>query len=543
MTLRHLLGLALVVSSVFAALPQRAEAGGLFLTDRGVRPLSRGFAFVAGADDPQALWYNPAGLAYSGQQFLFDATLTFLRADFTRIDSGGNVLPTVDVDAAKLPIPMIAYSHPVREDLVLAFGIHAPNASLLRWPRGVSAQGGTCDATSDPSADCEAAPQRYSLYSLEGSAFVNLTPAVAYRPIPELSLGVGLHLLVGRFVGETAISACDGFLCTQPENPEWDGVAQFDLNPIVHPGFTIGATYDADVVRIGASMVWWPGAISGEADLNVRLPSAPLFNGARVEGDKARLELDLPLILRAGVEVRPTPRFRVEAALVWEHWSTQKAAKITPDDVWIRDAVAIGDYQVGPIEIPRNMNDVWSLRLGGTAEVIPDRLEVSAGVNYENSSFDDAYLTPLTLDARKVVVALGASVRVTDTVFVDVSYGHVFMADPSVRNSAVPQNNPIRPPRSPDVPASSGGAVYIGNGDYDMEADIVGIGMRWQVDAVSAPAPAEPEVDAPAPDAAPEASDEAWPRADEPADSDGPTDPAEPENSTSDGGERPWYDR
>lgn len=477
----------LLAASLLAAalLPSRASAGGLFLTDRGARPLSRGFALVAGADDPQAIWYNPAGLSWSGQQLLFDATLTFLRASYERVDGGGNVLPSVDANAAPLPIPMLAYSHPIN-DWTIGLGLFAPNASLLRWPRGVRADGGSCDFTGDDADDpgCQPAPQRYSLYSLEGSAFVNVSPAVAWQPIEGFSVGLGMHLLVGSFVGETAISSCDGFVCSQPENPEWDGLARFELSPIIHPGLSGGLTYDAGVVRVGASFAWWPKAVSGDARLQVRLPSAPLFDGARVEGDKARLELALPFMLRGGVELRPTRGLRIEAALVWEHWATQRAAKITPKDVWIRDAVAIGDYQVGPIDIPRRMNDVYSVRLGGSYR-FADRVEVSLGVNYENSSFDDAYLTPLTLDSSKWITALGVSVQVTEGVWFDVSYAHVFLQDRNVTTSQVPQPNPIRPPRNPDVPPTAGGTVFVGNGRYDMEADVVGVGLRWQIDAPS----------------------------------------------------------
>lgn len=483
------LALLAFVAALAPALP--AEAGGLFLTDRGARPLGRGFAFVAGADDPQSLWYNPAGLGWSEQQLLLDATLTFFYGSFTRTDSGGNVLAPVDIDAAVLPIPMLAYSHPVG-DFTLGLGVHAPNATLLRWPRGVSTGGGTCNATtaegaSDPT--CEPAPQRYSLYSLEGSAFVNVTPAVAWRR-GGFAIGAGMHLLLGSFVGETAISACDGTLCSQPEDPEWDGVARFTLSPIIHPGVTLGVTYDAGPVRIGASFVWWPKAISGDAELDVRLPAAPLFDGAVVDGNKARLELSIPIILRAGVEARPIRGLRVEAALVYERWSMQDAAKITPRNVWIRDAVAIGDYQVGPIEIPRNMNDVWSIRLGGSYALWEDRLQVSAGVNYETSSFDDAYLSPLTLDSGKLIVGLGASVEVKDGLWLDVSYAHVFIQDREVRDSRVPQPNPIRPPRNPDIDPNAGGAVYVGNGDYQMEADIVGVGLRWMVGAGAEPSAA-----------------------------------------------------
>lgn len=495
-----------LVATLAPAVP--VEAGGLFLTDRGTRPLGRGFAFVAGADDPQALWYNPAGLAWSEQQFLLDATLTFFYGSYTRIDSGGNALDAVGIDAAPLPIPMIAYSHPVG-DFTLGFGVHAPNATLLRWPYGVRASGGTCDATTLEGASdlgCDAAPQRYSLYSLEGSAFMNVTSALAWRR-GGLSIGGGVHLLLGSFVGETAISACDGTLCSQPEDPEWDGVARFKLSPIVHPGLTLGLTYDAGAVRIGASLVWWPRAIRGDAVLDVRLPAAPLFDGASVDGNKARLELAMPFIFRAGVEARPVRGLRVELAVVYERWSMQDAAKITPRNMWIRDAVAIGDYQVGPLEIPRNMNDVWSVRLGGSHALLDDRMQVSAGVNYETSSFDDAYLSPLTLDTGKVVLGLGASVEVTEGVWIDVSYAHVFLRDREVRDSRVPQPNPIRPPRNPDLEPNAGGTAYVGNGDYRMEADVVGLGLRWQIGRVAGSTPAEAP---PGEGDAPSAPQNAW---------------------------------
>src|SRR5512139_3448822 len=111
---RHLALLA-VLSILLAS--TRASAGGLWLTDRGVVPMGRGFAMVAGANDPQALWYNPAGLAWSGQQLLFDASLTVLNGNYTRIDGGGNTLPTIAIDHSILPLPMIGFSQPVNEQV------------------------------------------------------------------------------------------------------------------------------------------------------------------------------------------------------------------------------------------------------------------------------------------------------------------------------------------------------------------------------------------------------------------------------------------
>src|SRR5205814_4654165 len=64
-------------SALFALLVCAASAGdahgaGLYFSDRGVRPLARGGAFVAGADDLGAVWYNPAGLADAGTTLFAD---------------------------------------------------------------------------------------------------------------------------------------------------------------------------------------------------------------------------------------------------------------------------------------------------------------------------------------------------------------------------------------------------------------------------------------------------------------------------------------
>src|ERR1700691_3535901 len=56
---RH--GTALLCAVTLSVGAGEARASGLYFSDRGVRPLGRGGAFVAGADDLGAIWYNPAG--------------------------------------------------------------------------------------------------------------------------------------------------------------------------------------------------------------------------------------------------------------------------------------------------------------------------------------------------------------------------------------------------------------------------------------------------------------------------------------------------
>ncbi len=488
--------LALLILAAALYAPSRAHAGGFWLTDRGARPLARGFAFVAGADDPQSLWYNPAGLAWSGQQLMLDASYTFFDGTYARVDSGGNQLPAIDIPPTPVPIPGIAYSHPLNDEWTIGAGIFAPNALLVDYHDYFDQNGQPCNPD-DGDITC-VAPQRYSLQTMDGSALAIFALGAAFRPREELSIGFGTQIIAGVFSAETTLNGCDGAICVQPEDPENDGYARISA-PVIDFGPTAGITYDAGPVRIGASLLWWPRALRGTGTMEVRLPASPLFSGGHLEGNKAKIAADFPLQVRLGVEVQPIEAWRVEAAVVWEQWSTEKALTIEPQNVWMRDVLALGDYQVGPISIPRNMNDVWSLRLGSTISPLANgSIEISFGANYENSSFDDAYLTPLTIDTRKLVVGGGVSARVMDGLWFDVSFAHVFLEDRNVTNSAVPQPNAIRPPQSPEITA------YIGNGQYTMEANMIAGGLRWQIGrgaeddpetGALPPAPAAPRVE------------------------------------------------
>lgn len=534
---------ALVVIVVPALAPSPAHAGGFYLLDRGTRPLGRGGAFVAGADDPGALWYNPAGLGLSGDQLLVDATLSFLEVSFTRIDGAGNTMPTVHGQGAPVPIPTIGASFDLGlEHFTFGVGLFAPNAALMQYPESL-----TVDGMPYP------APQRYSLLSMEGSAIATLALGAAWTPLPdELSIGLGLHVISGAFAARVAMSACEGAICTFPEDPDYDGIAQMTLAPIFTASAVLGVTWrpDRGPVRIGASMST-PFSLSGPASIEVRPPSAAAFDGAivrsradacasvpdeevaaspdhRCRATIADINLNFPLVLRVGVELLAIESLRLEASVVWETWSFQRDVTVQPRDVWIVDALGFLDYEVGALSIPRNMRDTVSVRLGG--EYTIDRtFQIRLGGYWENGSFDDAYLSPLTIDSDKIVVAGGFSARLFDGFWADVMVGYAHLFARQVRNSQVPQTNPIRPPLPDEEPGRQpGDPVFIGNGDYSFTAPFVGVGIRWLPDWSAAPAAVVEEAEED-----PEAAGDDG--AAEPASTAAERDSSAPEPS------RPWY--
>ena len=110
-----IVGTVLVASTLVS---QRASAGGLYFSDRGVRPMGRAGAFVAGADDLHAIWYNPAGLSDAGTSILVDFAWLRFAVDYQRelaiTDADGTLRrvksPNVSGSSQFLPLPTIAGS-------------------------------------------------------------------------------------------------------------------------------------------------------------------------------------------------------------------------------------------------------------------------------------------------------------------------------------------------------------------------------------------------------------------------------------------------
>jgi len=139
-----LAGLALLLSA------KAAGAAGLFTADRGVRPLGRGGAFVAGADDIGAIWYNPAGLADAGTTLYIDFAWLNFSSEYTRstqvTDNGGTVrtfkYPQVNGTTPFLPIPTIGGSIAFgkNKEFTIALGVLAPYTAIASYPLTVAGQ-------------------------------------------------------------------------------------------------------------------------------------------------------------------------------------------------------------------------------------------------------------------------------------------------------------------------------------------------------------------------------------------------------------------
>ena len=484
-------------------------AAGLYFSERGVRPLGRGGAFTAGADDLGAIWYNPAGVYDAGSQLLLDVSWLNFTTEYTRrsileqrdpntgevVSEWEQTFPTVEGSTAVIPIPTVAGSYQVHPQWVVALGFEAPYSAIPSYPETVAG---------------EPSPSRYSLITMDGSMLAIIGLWAAWAPSDEWRLGAGLQLLVGSFVTTTMFSACvpDRFFCA-PEQPEWDTLTQLTAGPLITPSGNLGVKWlPHRQWRVGAAfqLPYW---VNASAEVRSRLPSSAVFETVEQQGADASVSFELPWSARLGVQYSPWDPLVVELDGSVEGWSMHDDITITPENVELRNLPGFPDpMRVAEQRIPRNFTESFSVRLGAELELdVADdmALGLRTGASYETSAIPAEYMSVLTMDMPKVTVGLGASLGVGAWWF-DAVYAHVFGFDVEVdpADARLPLLNPLE--------ANVAAPHYVNGGSYSARANVVGIGLRYQFeiaegDTVDPDPSASPGEDSEAGDAAAAAPD------------------------------------
>ncbi len=450
--------------------PNAASAAGLYFSDRGVRPMGRAGAFVAGADDLHSIWYNPAGLADAGTSVLVDAAWLRFAVGYTRElrvrDGDGNIQqfsqPTISGHSPILPIPTMAasYNFGRKKEWTIAGGFIAPYVALASFDATINGQ---------PS------PGRYMVGSFEGLLGI---PGfwVAYKAHEKLRFGAGVMAFTGYFQTDATFTASpQDRLIGSPEQPEYDAAARVFAGPFFAPTANAGVTYvPSKSVRIGVSAnlpIW----LNTQANIKLRLPTASIFDGAKQVGQSADIRLQFPAILRAGVEFRPTNDVRFEITYVREFWSIQKTIEVN-QRIGLQGVVGLpADAKLPAISVAREFQDAHSFRAGGevSAKILGYETDIRAGISYEESAVPHAYLSLNALDFEKVTLSLGATIHVGKRWGFDAVYAHLFASsvyvDPAT--AKVPRINPLK-----------GNAEFepVNGGKYEPTADLFGVGVRYK---------------------------------------------------------------
>jgi long-chain fatty acid transport protein len=446
-----------------------AHAGGLTLPILGVRATGRAGAFVAGADDPMALWYNPAGLVALGgknrKTFLLDLAGIEHPVTYSRIDSGGNDVGTVENDPQNLPHPNLIGVWGLDSQWVLGVGLMTPYASLDGYP--------------------EDGPQRYQLVSMHNTMLAYMDAALGWKVSDKLWVGFGLSNLFVAFNSRVVFSSNPSETTGAPEDPEYDAEGELQDTSFFTPSGQAGIQYHPSPKWSMGASLRLPYFVRATGSVRVRLPSSGFFGDAHVEGESSDMSMTLPSIFRAAIEARPHPRFRAELGLDWEMWSQHDKIVLTPHDVRIEDQPGVGVYEVGQLDIPRHLKDTVALKLGVETQPLPMvPFDLRAGYIYETGAAPDEYLSLISPDSNKHMITFGAGLRIGRLRF-DATFAHAFLEDRDIplAGACLPQQNPIRT-GDPEPPCDTSvqelptpGYVYVNAGQYKSSWTVFGVGM------------------------------------------------------------------
>ena len=183
--------LLLVISIFSAMVPSAVTASSFRILDQGAAAAGQSNAFTAQADDPSAIYYNPAGMmqlrgvqTYIGTTLLGGSTSFRNAAGQTaRGDFNGSIAyPPPSNLYITGNLHDLGVSAPVLRNMAVGIGLTFPFGTIYRWP------------TNGPFAT-----------ATTGAALplLNIKPTVAYRVNDRLSLGLGLDIYTfSNLIGE-----------------------------------------------------------------------------------------------------------------------------------------------------------------------------------------------------------------------------------------------------------------------------------------------------------------------------------------------------
>lgn len=508
-----------------------AHAAAYYVGELGTRSTARGGANIVHPDDPSAAWLNPAAITLApGVQLNVDLNLVFLDSQFIRDCAGkpNGCAPSGEVRRTYQGIDGTKHSYVVDgersppSDLVgeaSAGSLGNPGTpSRFDGKTAVRNQAGPqpiprvwLSANSDVlgidgvalgayvfapnNGDFsfgEDTPTRYTLIDRDLlEVFYGLV--VGYRFGDWLAVGAGLQFVTAGVNQSVRLSADQYGNETPDDDVQVRIQGQQDFIPSGNFGFWtnpgallgIGDLELAGSVQLGRQ-VNTKGTIRVES-IGSRLQSEYIDTGLiafNVDGATANAQFELPAFYRAGVryglrdltaDSKNTLAFNVEADFVYEQWSVYDhvyvATKGATVDLDTNDDEP-GD-ELPPIVQPKDWNDAWSVRLGGTLALWDSLLELHGGGFYETSAIPNETYSVELVCGDKIGIGAGVSGKLWGA-RLDVGYSHVLVFDRTVG----PESIVFSGSSGPSILGGGETRTKVAMGKYSAGFDMVNVALN-----------------------------------------------------------------
>jgi long-chain fatty acid transport protein len=369
------------------AMTRCALGGGIEVPMQSSRAAGEADAFTAQANDPSAIFYNPAGLTQlSGTHIQVGAY--YLQPEFDFHSDAGQ--------RQHMDLPSVLPHFYAESD----FGL-----KQVRFGIGLNDVYGINEHWGDQ-GPLNTIVNRASL------SVINIAPTIAYQVNDHLSLGVALNVYYGSLdLKRNAILAA-------PPAPE----GEFELKGYdTAVGITAGAMYKInDRNQIG---VYYRSPFTLNFNGHAQVTSTII---PEIGPSQANEKLNFPQSIGLGYAYKPVQPLTLESDVIWTDWHAVDQLKIHSSNPAFNNQTIKADWKSG-----------FTLRAGAEYQ-LAEHWFLRAGYAYGQGSAPQSTFSPLVPDNTYNLVALGVGYT-TDRWSLDLAYDYI---DRGVRHIEHSVNSP-----------------------------------------------------------------------------------------------------
>lgn len=332
---------------IATSVPVAVYGLGVRIPNQDPAAIARGNAFVATADNPSAIYYNPAGITQLEGHNAQIASLFYspIFADY-KSSSGQRV----ENDSEILPVPSVHYTFtPEGKNVSFGLGIYSPFGLRMSWP--------------------EDAP--FATGGYDGKlTYITANPVIAVKLPPSLSLAIGPTINYSELELTQRVGILPGdYFRFRGDDYGFGFNAGIRWTP--YEEWAFGLTYRSKV------------DVNYEGNAAIR-PSPPLPGKF-----KSSAPLEFPQVIAGGVSFRPTTNWNVEVNVDWTDWSSVETLSIrgVPDQTL-------------------NWKSSFFYQVGATRQ-LPHGFFASAGYFFSERSTSERYFIPTVPDTDLHVGSVG----------------------------------------------------------------------------------------------------------------------------------------
>jgi len=376
-----------------------ALGGGGFRNETALDAEANGMAdcFVAQADSPSAVHYNPAGLVQLDGNYVRVGNTTLAPRNYQKNSAGNESYMHMQT----FNIPSLYLVNDIGfEDWKVGLSVTSPYGLGVDW------------------ADDSFSRYQATEYDLE---CYQVNPTVAYKVNDILSVGVGIDYMKSYVSRHKRLSALagEGDFHLKGDDDAWGYNVGLLYRPSEQHSFGVSYRSEIELTYVGHASL---------SNLAAGAYGPPLFPDNYVTGMKS--DLTLPQSLAVGYAYRPNEKWTIEFDCEWTDWTS-----IQEDYIKWTDEIDPTRLSVLNDGNPSSKDWHASMAYGiGTQYKANEKWTLRGGYLFYETPIPEANFDTALPDADRHGITLGAGYRVNEALTIDLAYFGVLFAERDIDN-------------------------------------------------------------------------------------------------------------